>query len=115
MLAPDGAGPGGVAREASDDVDMKLRNHVAQGGNIHLVRARACFQGGTDSRNFLPEELLVFRFKAVDLANASAARYQYHPRVLPVVHAQQFAKLEAAHSCGVRLQLRVQLETCRFA
>lgn len=115
MLAPDGAGPGGVTRETGDDVDMKLRNHVAQGGNVHLVGAHTGFQGGTDSRYFLPEELLVFRFKAVYFANASAARYQYHPRVLPVVHAQQFAKLEAAHTCGVRLQLRVQLETCRFA
>jgi hypothetical protein len=89
-------------------MDMELRHHVAERGDVELVARRHRLQGTGRSRN-LGGELDLVGFRQVDdLARARAARHQQQPGIIGVVGEKQPRQRQVADGAGVAFELRMQ-------
>src|SRR3546814_18591272 len=74
--APDRAGPGGVGREAGDDVDVELRHQVAERADVDLVGREASLTGAGGAADLLGELAPRVPVEIVDLLKVRGARPQ---------------------------------------
>src|SRR3546814_3501419 len=92
LLAPDRTGPGRVAAEAGDDVDVELRHQVAERADVDLVGREARLKGAGGAADLLGELLPCAAVEVMDLLEVRAARHQDEPGIDLVVHQQQARK-----------------------
>lgn len=89
---------------------MKLRHHIAEGGDIELVAFGDFFERAADAID-LGHQLRLRDFVEIDDVNdVGPARHQHQPGVMCVLHHQHAAEGQVADVDGVLLELSVQLE-----
>ena len=99
-MAPDRAGPGGIAFGASHHMDMQLRHHIAQIADIELLHPR---QSADQVGQFddLGHQLgLVLGHQVAHFDGAGAARHQQAPLIAAVIVEKEAAERPVGQLIG---------------
>ena len=94
--APDRTRPGGVARAASDDMDVQLRHQVAESSDIELVAFGDLLQRAGDAGYFRHQLRLLDLVEVDDLDRVGPARHQQQPGIMRVLDDEHTAERQVA-------------------
>lgn len=100
-MAPHGARPRRIAQTTCDNMDMKLRDQIAQCANIDFGRTREILEHQARLRNFLDQPPAIQRRQVMQLAGSDAPRHQYEPGKAGVLHQQYPRQWPVGYVCRV--------------
>ena len=106
QIAPDRLGPAGIRCAAADDVQVQLRDKVAERGKIDFCAVKILFDETRDHGAF-SHDLIAWPGRQIQQAGAGHFRHKYEPRDQRVLVQQHMAVLQPAQEAGVGKQLLV--------
>jgi hypothetical protein len=95
-ISPHRPRPCRIANDPRDNMQMKLRNDVAERANIDLVGSRLTFQEPRGATGFVHQLCLVGRVQIVHFHGALASWNENEPKPTGVVHQQHAAQRQIA-------------------
>lgn len=106
--SPHRTWPGWILRKSRDDVDVQLRNDIAQRANVDLVGIHYPLQRSGHRFNFLEQDGALGSRQVMQLTQILDTRHEDAPRKAVVVHEQQFAQRQPGYRHAISCQPRMQ-------
>ena len=110
MCAKHGRRPGEIVGVTCNVMNVQLRHHVAQGGDIHFIGLEVSRHEAGDVAGLVDELGLFIGVELKNFAQAWALWDENQPRIVGIVHQEHAAELELAKLECVGGEARVEFK-----